>query len=285
MNNFLYKMQSLSESERIIEATKFRWIGYSQAEEILQKMEFLKLYPKRLRMPNVLLIGDSNNGKTHILDKFQKINQPFINENDGELTIPTLYVLAPHTPDEKTFYQFILDSLFAPSSSSEKLEVKYARVIHLLKKTNVKLIMIDEIQNILAGSLNKQRIFLNIIKNLSNVLQISFVLSGTKEAFNAINTDVQLRNRFEPYVLNLWQYNNEYARLLKSFEQILPLRKESNLTAPKLSKEILRMSEGLIGEISKIIESSSIAAIKSGNEKIDLDIVRNIKYTPASNRT
>jgi len=284
MNDFVEKLRSLPEKERIAASSTFRWIGYTQSDEILQKMEFLKNYPTSLRMPNILLVSDSNNGKTRILDRFKMLNKSYINDLNGELHIPTLYLEAPVEPDERRFYNLILEALFAPINPSERIEIKQSRVIHLLKKTNVKLLMIDEIHHVLAGTMNKQRTFLNIIKSLSNNMKISFVCAGTKAAFNAINTDTQLINRFEPYILNNWHYNNEYSKLLKSFEQVLPLKKKSDLTNTNLSKQILFKSEGLLGEISKIIELSSILAIESGHEKIDLKILEEIRFTVPSKR-
>ncbi|NAW50117.1 hypothetical protein GNY06_01505 [Elizabethkingia argentiflava] len=46
--------------------------------------------------------------------------------------------------------------------------------------------IIDEINHVLAGTISKQRLFLNVIKYLSNELNIPLVCSGTKLAFNAI---------------------------------------------------------------------------------------------------
>ncbi|RUT68587.1 AAA family ATPase [Flavobacterium cupreum] len=284
MSDFAEKLSVLSDQERIASSSKFRWIGYTQSDEILKKMEFLKNYPTSLRMPNILLVSDSNNGKTRILDRFEKLNKSYINDINGELHIPTLYVEAPVEPDERRLYNLILEALFAPINASERIEIRQSRVIHLLKKTNVKLLMIDEIHHVLAGTMNKQRTFLNIIKSLSNNTKISIVCAGTKAAFNAINTDTQLINRFEPYILDNWVYNNEYSKLLKSFEQILPLKKKSDLTESNISKQILFKSEGLIGEISKILELSSILAINSGHEKIDLEILNGIRFTVPSKR-
>jgi type II secretory pathway predicted ATPase ExeA len=284
MNEYQEKLKVLTDEERIVASSTFRWIGYSQSDEILKKMEFLKNYPTSLRMPNILLVSDSNNGKTRVLNRFEKLNKSYLNDVNGELHIPVLYVEAPVEPDERRFYNLILEALFAPINASERIEIRQSRVIHLLKKTNVKLLMIDEIHHVLSGSMNKQRTFLNIIKSLSNNLKISFVFAGTRAAFNAINTDTQLINRFEPYILDNWRYNNEYSRLLKSFEQILALKKKSNLTDTNLSKQILFKSEGLLGEISKILELSSILAIQSGHEKIDLEIINNIRFTVPSDR-
>jgi len=79
--------------------------------------------------------------------------------------------------------------------------------------------VIDEIHHVLAGNLNKQRHFLNTIKYLGNELQIPIVGVGIKEAFNAIQTDPQLANRFEPVLLPRWELNTGFLKLLASFER------------------------------------------------------------------
>ena len=70
---------------------------------------------------------------------------------------------------------------------------------------------------------------------MSNDLMISFVVSGIRTAFNAIQHDEQLANRFEPVALQRWSMGEEYLRLLLSFERMLPLRKASNLIEDDLA--------------------------------------------------
>src|SRR5450631_1979637 len=115
-----------------------------------------------------------------------------------------------------------------------------------------------EIQHVLAGPLLKQRQFLNVIKHLGNELQIPIVAAGTQDAFNAIQTDPQLANRFEPAVLQRWTMGEDYLRLLASFEKLLPLEHRSDLLEPAMAIKILSLSEGTIGEIFG-------AALSSGN--------------------
>lgn len=277
-------LNNYSDSERIISIRKSKWIGYSQASNIINRFDELLNYPINHRMPNILLVGDSNNGKTALLNKFLRVNQSFVEEETSKLVVPVLLIQAPPEPDERRFYNAILESLFAPYNSSEKIEMKQQRVIHLLKKVELRLLIIDEIQHVLAGNLSKQRSFLNVLKFLSNELRISMVCSGTKEAFNAIQTDPQLANRFEPKVLKKWRNDEEFLRLLASFERLLPLKEESMLIEPSISTKILAMSEGLIGEISRILELSSILAIESGVEKINKNILNNIDFIPPSDR-
>jgi len=268
-----------------IEATrKFKWIGYTMATKILSSMQTCLVYPKTSRMPNLLIVGDSNNGKTEILSKFDKSNPAYIEEETDRLVNPVLLIQAPPEPDEKRFYNAILDKLFAPTKTSEKIDSRYSRVKRLLTELDTRVLMIDEIHHVLTGSPAKQRLFLNVLKHLANELRIPLVCAGTKLAFNAIQTDSQLANRFEPKVIPRWSNNSEYKRLLMSYSKILPLKKESFLVENSISNNILVKSEGLIGEISKILELSTILAIESGTESITNTILDSIDYIQPSKR-
>ncbi|MCT4306145.1 TniB family NTP-binding protein [Elizabethkingia anophelis] len=275
---------SSSDRERIMSIKKFKWVGYTNAKKIHSKLEDLRDYPKILRMPNLLLVGDSNNGKTALLNRFVMANASYVDEETQELRRPVLMIQAPPDPDEKRFYNSILEELYAPYKQSEKIELRQQRVIHLLSKVHLKILVIDEIHHMLAGTMAKQRAFLNVLKFLANELQICLVCAGTREAFNAIQTDPQLANRFEPKILHKWHNDQEYLRLLASFERVLPLKEASYLIEGGIASTILSKSEGLLGEISKILELSAILAIESGIEKINKNIIENIDYTPPSER-
>ncbi|WP_221412876.1 TniB family NTP-binding protein [Elizabethkingia anophelis] len=277
-------VKNSSLDERILSVKKFKWIGYTTAKSIQKKLEDLRDYPKTLRMPNLLLVGDSNNGKTVLLNRFAESNTSFIDEETQELRLPVLMIQAPPDPDEKRFYNSILESLYAPYRQSEKIELRQQRVIHLLSKIQLKMLIVDEIHHLLAGTMAKQRTFLNVLKFLANELRICLVCAGTREAFNAIQTDPQLANRFEPKVLQKWRNDEEYLRLLASFENILPLKNPSYLIEGSLATTILAKSEGLLGEISKILELATILAIESGVEKITRNILENIDYIAPSER-
>lgn len=276
-------IETATDEDRINATKKSKWIGYSNATNILASMNDCFNYPKTIRMPNLLIVGDSNNGKTALLNRFANSHLAYLNDNDKVIN-PVLLIQAPPEPDEKRFYNTILDKLFAPTRTSEKIDSRQQRVLSLLRELEVRVLIIDEIHHILAGSPSKQRLFLNVIKYLSNELQIPLICAGTKLAFNAIQTDAQLSNRFEPRILNRWSNNTEYKRLLLSFERILPLKKESNLIENSLADKILSKSDGLIGEVSRILELSAVLAINSGIDKITTNIIEEIDYVTPENR-
>ena len=156
--------------------------------------------------------------------------------------------------------------------------------MRILKKVDLKVLVIDELHHILAGNLTKQRQLLNTIKFLGNELQIPIVGVGTKEAFNALQSDPQLSNRFEPSALARWKYDTEYLKLLASFERMLPLKKPSNLIEENKAMKILAMSEGTIGEIATLLTRAAVEAVRTNTEAIALDIFDKIGWVLPSER-
>lgn len=157
--------------------------------------------------------------------------------------------------------------------------------LQLMRAVNMRLLVIDELHNILAARMEQQRIFLNLLRYLGNELMVPIVGVGTKEALRAIQSDEQLANRFEPFTLPFWQEDDEYRRLLASLVISLPLRKPSPLTSPALSRKILRLSNGVLGEIVSLVNRAAIRAIETGTEVITAELIDAVSgMSPAMRR-
>jgi hypothetical protein len=274
----------LSDEERINYIRASRWIGYSKANEVIGKLEDLLTYPKKHRMPNLLLVGDTNNGKTAIINQFAKRHPRDDNQSGESIIVPVLIVEVRPVPDETSLYNAILKEINAPHRERGDIDQKRHQVIDLSTIIRLQMLILDELHSMLAGNLNKQSGFRNTIKFLGNQLRIPIVGVGTREAFQAIQTDEQLANRFEPILLSRWDMGDEYLRLLSTFEAMLPLWVPSNLKETSLALKILSMSEGLIGEISALLEKASIKAIQTGNESINVKLLDSIKWIQPSKR-
>jgi chromosomal replication initiation ATPase DnaA len=157
-------------------------------------------------------------------------------------------------------------------------------VLGVLTRLNVRILIIDEVHNILAGTAAIQREFLNLIRFLGNQLKIPIVCVGTREAYFAIRSDDQLENRFEPFTLSLWKDDEEFASLLASLTATLPLKKPSILTSPEVVRFILDKSEGTIGEIITLLTKAAIIAIESGEEVINKKVLAHIDYLSPTER-
>jgi Bacterial TniB protein len=274
----------LPDNERILHIKKPRWIGYERARELLDKLEDLLDHPKQPRMPNMLIVGETNNGKSLLVDRFREKHPATENLHGDSINAPVLYIQAPPTPDERGIYNAFLNRLFEPYGRSEALDSKRDRVIRILQRINLRMIIIDELHSLLAGSATKQRACLNVLKYIGNELKIPIVAVGTAEAFNAVKTDPQISNRFLPEILPKWGVSTDTARLLASFERLLPLKQPSRLSAEAMTQQILLRSEGTIGEMSSLLNSAAIYAIKKRIEHINVDVLDKCDYVTPSQR-
>ena len=83
-----------------------RWIGYTRATDAIERLETLFTWPDKQRMPNLLLIGPTNNGKSMIVEKFRRLH-PAVSHPDRE-HIPVLAVQMPSEPSVIRFYVALL---------------------------------------------------------------------------------------------------------------------------------------------------------------------------------
>ena len=169
----------LPDSERLRHVRAERWIGYSRANEALARLQTLVQWPDRQRMPNLLLIGPTNNGKSMIIEKFCRTHPPVSHPSWKE--IPVLTVQMPSEPSVGRFYTALLAAIDGPTVAWSLLAVERL-VLRRLRDARVRMLVIDELHNVLAGRSDKRREFLNLIRFLGNQLRIPLVGVGTREA-------------------------------------------------------------------------------------------------------
>jgi hypothetical protein len=275
-----------SKAKEIVEAsveTRLEYINqrffipYSRAQEILDEMEDLLVYPKTNRMPNLLIVARSNNGKTEILKEFLKRHPPVDRVTKDRIDAPVVYIQSPPGPTEDVFLHKALQAVWAPVKVNDSPGRKLNQLIDMLERLEVKMLLIDEINALLAGSVTKQRFFLNMVKYIGNELGIPIVTAGTVDAQQALATDAQLKSRFPVRALPRWSWGKDFRRLLASFEFILPLKGASQLSDLHIAKYLYGLSEGVIGELATILRSATQEAISSGKEKIDEGVINRCK--------
>jgi hypothetical protein len=233
-------------------------------------------------MPNLLLIGPTNNGKSMIIEKFRRTHPP--SSSDDQEHIPVLSVQMPSEPSVTRFYVALLAAMGAPLRPRQRLPEMEQLALSLLRRVGVRVLIIDELHNVLAGNSVSRREFLNLLRFLGNELRIPLVGVGTREAYLAIRSDDQLENRFEPIMLPLWEVDGECCSLLASFAAAFPLRRQSMITTLDMARYLLARSEGTIGELAHLLMAAAVAAVESGEEAINHRTLTMAEYTGPSER-
>jgi hypothetical protein len=271
---------------RILRIRADRWLAYARADAAIAAFEDLLTYPKCTRMPNALLCGPTNNGKSMILQKFSRTYPPSAASTtvDGAAEVPVLKIQMPAIPDERRFFGAILTVFGTPHLTAQSVSAHQDAAMRLLHSTRVRLFIIDEAHNILSGVALQQRRLLNLLRWLGNELQIPIIAAGTAEALHAIQSDDQLANRFEPITLPRWDDGEEYRQLLRTLEALLPLRRPSSLAKPVIAQRILAAAEGILGEVMAIVKRAAVRAIATGTEAISVKVIEECGYRSPSER-
>lgn len=262
---------ALPDAERIASIRADRWLDLDQARTALGRLEDLLAYPPRDRMPCLLLYGDTGMGKTKIIRKFLRDHPASFDKGTGVTTMPVVAMQMPAEPVERDIYCELLSALGAPGPADGATHRQKELCRRLLRGMGARMLIIDEIHAMLAGSFRQQRIFLNAIRFLANDLKIPLVCAGTDLARQALLTDVQLAERFEAFQLQRWKNDARLAQLLASLTTILPLRRPSNLVTTAIRNRVLDLTDGVTVRIFRLIETVAVEAIRAGEECITID--------------
>lgn len=276
--------------QRIADVRKDFWVGYTLAQKIISDLEELLNYPKKIRPPNIAVIGDTNNGKSFILSKFVERNNPPFDPNADHTTLPIVHVRLRSKADESRLYNAILSTLFASGPDRESADAKLDRIHRLFFQLETKMLVVDEFQHSTCGTPQKIRELLHSIKNLGSDLRIPIVIGGTPEVLNALQADPQISNRFHPRFLEKWEMTDNYLSLLGTIQVKLKLRKEYDLTEDRIAEKILNITNGILGDIVDLVVCLAVDAIKSGKEMITLKMLskehlNDLGWVPPSNRS
>jgi len=268
----------LSDQERIAFMDQDRWIGYPVATQIITMLRGLMDKPAKPRMPNLLIVGEPNNGKTTLIARFMKLHGESYIEDDVTAVKPAIVVQAPPSADEKGLYISILERFYAPYRATDSTHKLRYQVVHQCRTCRARVLIIDEFHSMLTGSAIKQREVMNAIKALCNELLIPIVGVGTREAVRILHTDPQHASRFDVIPLPRWQLDTDFQKLLAGFECVLPLKKPSHLPTPELATALHTLSSGNLGDLHRLLIECAKAAILNGKELIDLPTIQGMKW-------
>ena len=268
------EVMSCPDEQRLAFLERPRWIGYARAQLALDTMQALMNKPRQPRIPNLLIVGEPNNGKTTLIQRFKTLCGEGYTDENADPVRPVIVAEAPPSADEKGLYISILERFWAPyRASAPAAQLRY-QVVHQLRESHVRILVIDEFHSLLTGSAVKQREVMNTIKLLCNEVGIPIVGVGTRDAVRVLHTDPQHASRFDVFPLPLWELNPDFQKLLAGFERVLPLRKPSALASPELATMAHAICGGNLGDLHRLLGACARVAITTGEEQITAKILR-----------
>jgi len=243
--------------------------------EILTYARWLLDGPPRTRTTGLLVTGEVGAGKTtlaHIVQRsFTKTKA-----NDA----PIIMISLTGARHMRTVYGRILEALNGPVYTSHRTSDREMTVTRILKTVRCRALIVDEVQDVLAGSLVEQRRVLDGIKFLMNELRLPIVALGVPAAAEAFRSDLHLDARFKRFELPTWEANAALASFLFNIERLLPLQNPSQLHSQSVMDFLVRHAGNTLDGIMSLIRSAAVHAILSGVEQIDEAMLRKGLDTP-----
>jgi len=262
---------ALDAEARIAHIRAERWVQHAAADRVLGYLHEAFVQPQRDRMENILLVGESGMGKTMLIRKFERQTAVPFDDGAGTQRRPVVVMLMPHQPTETQFFDQLLLALNAPSAGHFIRGFPLQEpAVRLLQELGTRVVVIDELNSLLAGTARQQRVFLQLLRFLSNELRLAFVGVGVPEARHALLSDSQLRSRFTDIELPSWSLGNDLRDFVTRLTWSLPLRNPSPVDSPKLRRLLVERTGGITLGICKAFERAAVAAIRDGQERLDL---------------
>jgi hypothetical protein len=182
--------------------------------------------------------------------------------------------LAPPLPTLRSFFSELLRSLECTVIVGSRISELEHDALRQLKRTNPKLIAIDEIHHLLACTPREQRAALNVLKFLSNELRVSIAALGTSEALHVMRTDPQIASRFESHALAAWIANEDLRRFLAGFLQQLDVDANDIVNSRAAIEYVLELTSGVTGRIVELLRLSARCSLRRQSRAVSIEILQ-----------
>ena len=273
-------------AERLLEATdrdraafviQDLTIRYPALEQVVAEAEWMIHEPRQTRARGLIVCASKDNGKTSLA---KLIHDRFNDYHHVDLPC-VLRISMSGVRDARSVYGRIMEELGSPARISHRLSDRELLVQRLLRDVDCRLLILDEVQDILLGSEREQQRALEGIKLLMNELKLPILAFGAEKAGQAFNSDGHLAARFAQITMPTWKADSTLANFLATYEHFLPLRQPSHLAAPDKLAFLAKVGDGILGNIVRRIKNAALTAIVEGSDCITLELLKKAVTRPS----
>lgn len=245
-----------------------RFITHERLQPIMDHIDFLRFSPPKSRASGLVVSGLPGSGKTMIARAIERRYPPIAAEGSKAASLPVLTIEMTGAREARALYDRILTELGVPDPKRYVGSDRERMVLKLCRAANLRLLVVDEIQDILTSTARQQRIALDTIKFLMNQLSLPVLALGTAQAPDAMQVDEHLNARFTYRSLPVWKQDPYLVNFLDALERVLPLKQPSQLSSLPITTALLRLSDGVLDPMMRLITYAAAHAVESGTEQI-----------------
>ncbi|WP_295964300.1 TniB family NTP-binding protein [uncultured Xanthomonas sp.] len=263
-------LASRPKDERIAYILADKYVPYGLAEEIIDKAYWILRQERTQRPKCLLLFADSGCGKSMILDEINRRHGGSQNPRE----VPVVSIKLSGSSDVRMLFIRILRELDVPFSSGDRKDALYDQAIQALRAYGTKVIIIDELHNLLLAKrlVNESMV---VIRDLANT-PLSLICAGTRAARSCVNADEQLKHRFRCHQLKRWGATKDAREFFATLESRLPLLEPSNLSSAAVATFLINKTQGHVETMVTVIRESGKTALLNNKEAITPEIIEEV---------
>jgi hypothetical protein len=280
------------------------WFEYLKALEIFDQFDLAYLQAcnsfedleknSDIRPINIVLYGEKNTGKTTLSVKYRSYCENIAKKKGYSFSKNDLkYFEIPVRVTFKRMFASILEKfgiiIRGSALRSIHTDVLIDKIIEELRAKQVKILFLDEIQNLLkANKDDKEDIFIGF-KKLTNQSQTRLILMGTPDIIDLFRDVDWVDERFRILHLPPWDLNEEFLDLLYSiFEAYMDffpdwdIINEDGKIDEGRGTFLHTLSEGRLGKLIQTIKYGAVSALLNHRTNIideDYNTILNVNYS------
>lgn len=272
-------------------------IIHAAFQQILDEMRLAVETADSSKPSGLLIMGDSDSGKSTILSHFRKIlaeearqqyPQTTTLDDDDEEPLDEIAV--------KPAFLFSIPSgltingLLERALSENGILVKERMTLNQLenlfykklRQMNTRVILVDEFHDIGALGARDQHLVLKVLKEMTNTLSIPIIAAGTRASRVVAEMDEQAWTRFHPVQLEPFKVGAPFRDFLATYEQSMSVRfaHPMPLNDRKFLGCIHGRTNGLVGQVTRFLGMAYEEVVRKEAEGITQDLLEKICFTP-----
>lgn len=268
LNSVAEKYIDASVKERVSYILSERFIRHRAVDKLIDHVEYLMRRPPQTRAWGLVVEGEPGSGKTLLAKAIEKNYLPTPATSDAPPSLPVVSISMTGANTARTIHNRILERLGTPIASNLRISEREQLAIRLLGEAGTKLLILDELQDVLRTTPRQRQGTLDAIKLLMNTLYIPVLGLGIHSVSHVFKEDPHLNARFDHQILPPWAIDRSFASFLATLEANIPLENPSNLHQRPLMKLILNLGRSNTSRIVRLVSNAAVFGLLNGDGRI-----------------